>query len=79
MKLLQSKERLNYTIDALVTMTVEEISEKLGKNSREVLVDFIESKTGHALYDSDTKLWCNGPSYIADIYYDEKGINIFEN
>ncbi len=33
--------------------------------------DFCLSKTGKALYDESTKLWCNGPSYIADIYREE--------
>ena len=41
-----SKERLNYTIDLLVTMAVEEISASTGKDSKEVLVDFLASKTG---------------------------------
>lgn len=66
-----SKERINYTIDLLVTMVVDEVSESTGKNSKDVLVDFILSKTGKALYDDSTKLWCNGPSYIAEMYMDE--------
>ena len=41
------------------------------KESKDVLVDFILSKTGKALYDESTKLWCNGPSYIAEMYLDE--------
>ena len=49
-----SKERLNYTIDLLVTMAVEEISAFTGKDSKEVLVDFLLSKTGKALYDDTT-------------------------
>ena len=63
-----SKGQINYTIDLLITMVVEEIAEDTGKDSKEVLVDFILSKTGKALYDESTKLWCNGPSYIADMY-----------
>ncbi|MCI5501966.1 MAG: hypothetical protein MR409_08635 [Lachnospiraceae bacterium] len=66
-----SKERINYTIDLLVTMVVDEVSESTGKNSKDVLVDFILSKTGKTLYDDSTKLWCNGPSYIAEMYMDE--------
>lgn len=66
-----SKEQINYTIDLLVTMVVDEVSESTGKNSKDVLVDFILSKTGKALYDDSTKLWCNGPSYIAEMYMDE--------
>ena len=66
-----SKGQINCTIDLLITMVVEEIAEDTGKDSKEVLVDFILSKTGKALYDESTKLWCNGPSYIADMYKEE--------
>ena len=66
-----SKERLNYTIDLLVTMAVEEISSFTGKDSKEVLADFLVSKTGKALYDETTKLWWTGPSYIAEMYLEE--------
>ena len=69
-----SKEQINYTIDLLITMAVEEIAEDTGKDSKEILVDFILSKTGKALYDESTKLWCNGPSYIADMYKEEKEV-----
>ena len=66
-----SKERLNYTIDLLVTMAVEEISTITGNDSKEVLADFLVSKTGKALYDETTKLWWTGPSYIAEMYLEE--------
>ena len=66
-----SKEKMDYTIDLLITMVVEEITEDTGKDSKDVLTDFILSKTGKALYDTNTKLWCNGPSYIAELYLEE--------
>ena len=66
-----SKGNMDYTADLLITMTVEEIAEETGKDSKEVLTDFLCSKTGKALYDTDTKLWCNGPSYIAELYMEE--------
>ena len=66
-----SKERLNYTIDLFITMAVEEISVFIGKDSKEVLADFLASKTGKALYDDTTKLWWTGPSYIAEMYLEE--------
>lgn len=65
------KEKMDYTIDLLITMIVEELAEESGKDSKEVLIDFLSSKTGKALYDVDTRLWCNGPSYIADLYLEE--------
>lgn len=67
-----SKEKMNYTIDLLITMAVEEISEDTGIDSKKVLSDFLCSKTGKALYNENTKIWCNGPSYIADMYKEEK-------
>ena len=66
-----SNEQMQYTIDLLITMVVEEIVEDTGKDSKDVLSDFLLSKTGKALYDEKTKLWCNGPSYIADMYINE--------
>ena len=68
-----SKEKMDFTIDLLITMAVEEISEETGKDSKEVLGDFLCSKTGKALYDKETRLWCNGPSYIAELYMNEIG------
>ena len=67
-----SKEKLDYTIDLLITMTVEEIAEDTGNDMKDVLCDFLSSKTGKALYDDSTKLWCNGPSYIAELYMEER-------
>ena len=66
-----SKERIDYTIDVLITIAVEEIAEDTGKSPKEILPEFYSSKTGKALYDEQTRLWCNGPSYIAELYMDE--------
>ena len=66
-----SKDQKNFTIDMLITMVVEEVSEYLGKNTKVVPAYFCVSKTGKALYDESTKLWWNGPSYIADMYKEE--------
>ena len=52
-----SKDQMNFTIDMLITMVVEELSEDLGKDTKDVLADFCVSKTGKALYDESTKLW----------------------
>ena len=53
---------MNYTIDLLITMVTDEIAEETGKDRNEVLTDFLCSKTGKALYDEKTKLWCTGPA-----------------
>ncbi len=39
--------------------------------TRDVLKDFLRSKTGRKLYDSSTKLWWNGSSYLAELYMEE--------
>ena len=67
-----SKEKINFTIDLLITMIVEEVAEETGKESKDVLIDFLCSRTGKALYDEKTKLWCNGPSYLAELYMEER-------
>ena len=61
-------------------MVTDEIAEETGKDRKETLTDFLCSKTGKALYDEKTKLWCNGPAYIAELYREElkKQDNIFE-
>lgn len=63
-----SKERMDYTIDFLIAMVVEEIAEETGKDRKDILIDFLSSKTGKFLYDETTKLWWSGPSYIAEMY-----------
>ena len=67
-----SKDQIDFTIDVLIAMAVEEIAEDTGKKPKEVLSDFLVSKTGKLLCDEKTKLWCNGPSYLADMYKEEK-------
>lgn len=66
-----SKEKMDYTIDLLITMVTDEIAEETGIDRKEVLTDFLCSKTGKELYDEKTRLWCNGPSYIAELYMEE--------
>ena len=66
-----SKERMDYTIDLLIAMVVEEIAEETGKDRKDILIDFLSSITGKFLYDETTKLWWSGPSYIAEMYMQE--------
>lgn len=74
-EVMVTKDRLDYTIDVLAAMTIEELSEETGKDPKELIADFLLSKTGKALYDSSTKMWCNGPSYLADMYKEEVVLN----
>ena len=65
------QKKMNYTIDILITVVTDEIAEETGKDRKEILTDFLCSKTGKALYDEKTKSWCNGPVYIAELYREE--------
>ncbi len=38
------KEKMNYTIDLLITMVTDEIAEETGKDRNEVLTDFLVFK-----------------------------------
>ena len=66
-----TKERKDYTIDLLIAMVVDELAEETGKDRKDILIDFLSSKTGKFLYDETTKLWWSGPSYIAEMYMQE--------
>lgn len=72
-KKMNEKQRENNAIDLLVTLIVGELSEDLKMNPDEVFSKFVSSRTGALLYDEESKLWWNGPSYIADMYKEEVG------
>lgn len=73
---MNEKQIENNAIDMLITLIVSELSEDLKMNPDEVFSKFVSSKTGTLLYDEKSKLWWNGPSYIADMYKEEiKKIN----
>ena len=62
-----SKERIDYTIDLLITMAVEEIAEDTGKSPKEILPEFYSSKTGRPDYGAmahpilPNYTWTNSP------------------
>jgi len=60
-----------FAVDAMVTLVVEELVNDLKLDPTTVLTDFVASKTGALLYDESSKLWWNGPAYIADMYKKE--------
>ena len=66
-----TEEQKKFAVDATVTLVVEELANDLKLNPTIVLRDFVASKTGALLYDESSKLWWNGPSYIADMYKKE--------
>ncbi len=70
-----TEEQKKFAIDLLITLVVKEISDKLDIEPSKELNEFIASETGKLLYDESSKLWWNGPSYIANMYLEEKGTN----
>ena len=63
-----TEDLIHNTMDLLTTMAVSEIAQDTGLPASEVLVSFLCSGTGKALYDEETKLWWDGPSAIAEDY-----------
>lgn len=68
-----TKEAKSNAVDMLVTLIVEELSEDLQIEPDEAFSRFVSSKTGELLYDEESSLWWNGPSYIADLFKNEVG------
>ena len=67
-----TREQKKFAVDATVALVVEELSRDSGLPPAAILKDFVISKTGVLLYDESSKLWWNGPSYIADMYRGER-------
>ena len=67
-----TKDMLDYTIDSLIAMTVEELSGRLNMPENDILADFLQSKTCELLYNTDLKVWWEGPVYLAEMYLEEK-------
>lgn len=64
----------NFTIIAYIAGTYGDIgSEEV--DAAKALSEFIASETGKLLYDEESKLWWNGPSYIVDMYLKEKKVS----
>lgn len=67
-----TEEQKKFAVDVTVTLVVEELVKDLKVEPSVALKDFVSSKTGALLYDESSKLWWNGPSYIAAMYKREK-------
>lgn len=66
-----TEEQKKFAVDVMVTLVVEELVNDLKLDSKVLLKDFVASRTGALLYDESSKIWWNGPSYIADLYKKE--------
>ena len=68
-----TEEQKKFAVDAMVALVVEELARDLKINPTTALKEFVASRTGALLYDEESKLRWNGPSYIADLYKEEIG------
>ena len=66
-----TEEQKKFAVDVMVTLVVGELVNDLKLDSKVLLKDFVASRTGALLYDESSKIWWNGPSYIADLYKKE--------
>ena len=69
---LISIDRENAAIDQLIAMAVEEIADTEMRDPSDVLPEFLASRTAEMLYDTSTKLWWDGPSSVAEQYFNEQ-------
>ena len=61
-------ERIESAMVMLCAMTVEDIADARGMDIQTVYNEFRRSLTFKMLFDKETGLWENGPTYIAEEY-----------
>ena len=64
----ENEEKIKNAIDMVIALTVEELAEDENCDPVKLMPEFLASKTAKMLYDESTKLWWNGPSYIAEMF-----------
>lgn len=69
-----TEEQLEYAIDAVATLAVDEICRLTGIDQNTAIYEFLNSKTAAILYDEPTKVWRCGPAYVAEMYMNEKNL-----
>lgn len=72
-----TREVKEFCAHNLVATIINDMKEYFpDKDENQILSDFTSSKTYSQLFRIETGLWAEGPDYILDIYFEEKGINI---
>ena len=73
---MQIKKEAPSAVEAAMELTavmaVSQIAQQEKKPETEVLKSFMNSNTAKMLFDDETKLWHNGPAYVAYEYLEEK-------
>ena len=57
--------QLTNAVNLVAAMAVYEIADKRNENQTAIFLKFMQSRTAQALYDTQTSLWCAGPSAVA--------------
>ena len=72
---MQIKKEAPSAVEAAMELTavmaVSQIAQQEKKPETEVLKSFMNSNTAKMLFDDETKLWHNGPAYVAYEYLKE--------
>ena len=68
-------EKENAAIDITISMVVDDLSTILHRTVKDILPQFLQSKTCAILYDRQSKLWWDGPTAIAEMYLQETNDN----
>ena len=66
-----TQERIDAAIDMLISMVVHDLAQEQGRSATDLMPEFLNSRTARLLYDEELKLWCEGPSYIEEMYKKE--------
>lgn len=67
---IDSEKEIN-AMDLTAIMAVSEIAKETNQSESKVLLDFMKSHTAEILYDSNLKLWWDGPSSVASSFLNE--------
>lgn len=66
-----SESRISAAMNYVASLAIAEIAEREQISSTEAAECFLTSRTAEQLFDDSLKLWWDGPSAIADLYYEE--------
>ena len=69
----EAKEFCAHNLVAMIIQDMKENFPDMGEN--QILAEFTSSKTYSDLFRLETGLWAEGPDYIMNMYFEEKGIS----
>ena len=73
---MATNEAKEFCAHNLVAMIIQDMKERFpDMEENRILAEFTSSKTYADLFRLETGLWAEGPDYIMDMYFEEKGIS----